>query len=209
MRLRDRAEAGAALARLVEPLLGGDDAVVLGVPRGGVIVARALADALGLALDVIVVRKLGVPGQEEYGFGAVGEGGVRIEDLATLAMIGLSDEMVDEVAAREGEELARRVALYREGRAPTRIEGRTVVLVDDGIATGGTIRAAIAVARQRGAARVLVAAGVAPLDVIESLRHEADAAVAAIVPEPMHSVGQWYDDFTQTTDAEVTAALAR
>jgi len=155
------------------------------------------------------VHKLGVPGNEQYDFGAVGEGGVRLGDLATLPMIGMSDELVEEIAAREGEELARQVAAYRGSRPPARIEDRAAVLVDDGIGTGGTIRAAIAVARQRGASRVLVAADVAPAGVVRSLSHEADAAVAAIIPEPMMAVGQWYDDFTQATDAEARAALAR
>ncbi|WP_084074264.1 phosphoribosyltransferase [Demequina sp. NBRC 110052] len=209
MILRDREEAGAAAARLVEPLLEGADALVLGVPRGGVIVARAVADALGLDLDVVVVRKLGVPGHEEFGFGAIGEDGVEVLDQATMAAVGISGEAVAVVSRRERAELERRVAAYRGGRQALALRGRTVVIVDDGIATGGTVRAAIAVCRARGAARVIVAAGVAPPDVMTSLAHEADAAVAVLVPEPMDAVGQWYEDFAQTTDAEVARALAR
>lgn len=209
IRLRDREEAGASVARLVEPLLDGADALVLGVPRGGVIVARSLADALGLDLDVIVVRKLGVPGHDEYGFGAIGEDGVEVLDQATMAAIGISGAAVHTVTARESAELERRLAMYRGDREPASLEGRTVVIADDGIATGGTARAAIAVCRARGAARVIVAVGVAPPDVMSSLAHEADAAVAVLVPEPMEAVGQWYDDFAQTTDAEVAAALTR
>ena len=207
VRFRDRADAGARLGRLVEPLVGEDDVVVLGVPRGGVIVGRALADALGTALDVLVVRKLGVPGHEEYGFGAIGEADAMVIDEATVAALGLSDEDVRGVELRERFELRRRVALYRETRARVDIAGKTVVLTDDGIATGGTVRAALDVCRARGAQRVIVAVGVAPPDVIESLAHEADAAVAALVPQAMHAVGEWYDDFRQTSDAEVLAAL--
>ena len=181
--------------------------VVLGVPRGGVIVGRALADALGTALDVLVVRKLGVPGHEEYGFGAIGEADAMVIDEATVAALGLSDEDVRGVELRERIELRRRVALYGETRVRVDIAGKTVVLTDDGIATGGTVRAALDVCRARGAQRVIVAVGVAPPDVIESLAHEADAAVAALVPQAMHAVGEWYDDFRQTSDAEVLAAL--
>jgi putative phosphoribosyl transferase len=206
-RLRDRADAGSRLARLVEPLVAGSDAVVLGVPRGGVVVARALADALALPLDLIVVRKLGVPGHEEYGFGAIGEGSVTVLDHATLAGVGLSDEAIAEVEARERRELDRRLAAFAAARSPIAVAGRSVVLVDDGIATGGTIRAAVAVCRERGAAHVIVAVGVAPRDTIESLGNECDAAVAVIVPEPMFSVGEWYEDFRQSTDGDVLAAL--
>ncbi|WNM27043.1 phosphoribosyltransferase family protein [Demequina capsici] len=207
-RLRDRVEAGAAVARLLEPLLEGDDALVLGLPRGGVIVARAVADTLHLDLDVLVVRKLGVPGHEEFGFGALGEDDVQVTDLATLAMAGLSDAAVDVVVSRERAELDRRVVLYRGDMPPARVAGRTVVIVDDGIATGGTVRAAIAVCRARGAGRIIVAVGVAPGDVIDSLSHEADAAIAVLIPQPMDAVGQWYEDFRQSTDDEVVAALA-
>jgi len=206
-RFRDRRDAGVALARLLEPLLEGTDAVVLGVPRGGVVVGRAVADALALPLDVIVVRKLGVPGREEFGFGAIGEGGVRVVDQAILAAVGLSDAAVEEVARREGEELRRRVEAYRGSRPPLDVAGRVAVIVDDGVATGGTIRAAIGVTRALGASRVVVGAGVAPLDVIESLASEADDAIAAIVPGAMWAVGQWYDDFAQVSDDEVVEAL--
>lgn len=209
MLLRDRVEAGAAVARLIEPLLEDSDALILGVPRGGVIVGRTVADALGLDLDVVVVRKLGIPGHEEYGFGAIGEDDAEVLDQATLAAVGLDDATIEEVCARERTELERRVATYRDGRPAAPLKGRTVVIVDDGIATGGTIRAAIAVCRAREAERVIVAVGVAPADVIQSLAHEADAAVAALIPEPMHAVGQWYEDFRQTTDDEVVEALAR
>lgn len=207
--LRDRAEAGASLAGLVEPILGGADALILGVPRGGVIVGRALADALGLDLDLVIVRKLGVPGHEEYGFGAIGEDGVEVLDQATMAAVGISGEAVAVVSRRERAELERRVATYRGTRRTASIADRTVVIADDGIATGGTVRAAIAVCRAKGAARVIVAVGVAPPDVMASLAHEADAAVAVLVPDPMDAVGQWFEDFSQTTDAEVAAALAR
>ncbi len=209
MLLRDRMEAGVAVAQLIEPLLQDADALILGLPRGGVVVGRAVADTLGLELDVVVVRKLGIPGYEEFGFGAIGEDGVEVVDQATLAAAGLDEEAIEAVSARERAELERRVATYRDGRQAAPIKDRTVVIVDDGIATGGTVRAAIAVCRARQAGRVIVAVGVAPADVIESLAHEADAAVAALVPEPMHAVGQWYADYRQTTDEEVVEALAR
>lgn len=188
-------------------MVAGENAVVLGVPRGGVVVARAVAEVLHLPLDVIVVRKLGVPGRAEFGFGAIGEGGVRVVDQAVLASEGLSDAAVDKVARREEQELLRRVEAYRRGRPALAIADRTVVIVDDGIATGGTARAAVAVARQLGAAKVFVAAGVASSDVIGSLAHEADGAVAVLTPNPMWSVGQWYVDFAQVSDAEVVSAL--
>jgi putative phosphoribosyl transferase len=207
VRFRDRADAGLRLARLVEPLLAGSDAVVLGIPRGGVIVGRALADALGLPLDVLVVRKLGVPGHEEYGFGAIAEEGVVVLDQATLAMAGLSDADVADVEATERRELERRVAAYESGRESLPVTGRTVVIVDDGVAMGGTMRAAIAMCRSRAARRVIVAVGVAPVATISSLAYEADDAVAAMLPEPMSSVGEWYEDFAQASDREVLAAL--
>lgn len=207
--LRNRVEAGASVARLIEPLLAEPGALILGVPRGGVIVGRAVADALGLDLDVVVVRKLGIPGHDEFGFGAIGEDDAEVLDQATLAAVGLDEATIEAVSTRERTELERRVATYRAGRPAASLKGRTVVIVDDGIATGGTIRAAVAVCRAREAARVMVAVGVAPADVIQSLGHEADAAVAALVPEPMHAVGQWYEDFRQTTDDEVVEALAR
>lgn len=207
--LRDRADGGRAVARLLEPLLAGDDALVLGIPRGGAVVARSVADALDLELDVLVVRKLGVPGHEEFGFGAIGEDDAQVLDQATLAMLGMGETVIETVIARERAELERRVATYRGGRPAPRVRGRTVVLVDDGIATGGTVRAAIAVCRERGAARVIVAAGVAPPEVIESLSHEADAAIAVLVPRRFEAVGQWFEDFRQTTDDEVVEALLR
>ena len=207
-RLRDRADAGTRLARLVEPLVGKDEAVVLGVPRGGVIVGRALASALGVALDVLVVRKLGVPGYEEFGFGALGEGGAVVIDQATVAALGLSEGDIAAVEAAERRELERRVALYGQARSRVDVRGKAVVLADDGIATGGTIRAGIAVCRALGAGSVVVAVGVAPPEVMESLVHEADGAVAVLVPATMHSVGEWYEDFTQTSDRDVLEALS-
>ena len=208
VRFRDRADAGAALARMVSPLLKTPDAVVFAIPRGGVVVGRALADALGLQLDLLTVRKLGVPGHEEYGFGAIGEDGVTVLDQATLAAVGLSGGEVAAVEARERAELERRLAAYASARTPVSTAGREVVIVDDGIAMGGTMRAAVAVCRARGVARIVVAVGVAPPDTIAALVREADSAVAALMPNPMFAVGEWYDDFAQTSDAEVLAALA-
>jgi putative phosphoribosyl transferase len=206
-RLRDRAHAGERLAPLVAPLLAGGEAIVLGIPRGGAIVARALADALVLPLDLLVVRKLGVPGHEEYGFGAIGEDGVTVLDRETVASVGLSQEAIEAVAARERAELERRVAAYAGGRLPQPMAGRIAVIVDDGIAMGGTMRAAVAVCRARGASTVIAAVGVAPLGGLAAVG--ADAAVAALEPERMGAVGEFYDDFAQTSDAEVMRALAR
>lgn len=207
--IRDRHEAGTAVARLIEPLIEGSDALILGVPRGGVIVGRAVADTLGRELDVVVVRKLGIPGHEEFGFGAIGEDGAEVLDQATLAAAGMDEATIDQIVARERAALERRVVRFRDGRQAIPLKGRTVVIVDDGIATGGTIRAAVAVCRAREADRVIVAVGVAPSDVIQSLAYEADAAVAVLVPEPMYAVGQWYEDYRQTTDDEVVEALTR
>lgn len=210
--LEDRADAGGRLARLIAPFLSeSDDAVVLGLPRGGVPVAAVVASRLGLPLDVIVVRKLGAPGNPEYGFGAIGEHGVRVLDTAAMEVLGITAEDLARVERAERGELDRRLGAYRAVRPAEPLRGRTAVVVDDGIATGGTARAAALVARAWGATRVLVAAGVAAPDSLAALMADgsADHALAALIPDALHAVGGWYRDFRQTSDGEVVALLSK
>jgi putative phosphoribosyl transferase len=205
---RNRADAGRALAAALEPYAKRHP-IVLGVPRGGVVVAFEVARRLGAPLDVVLVRKLGVPYQPELGFGAIGEGGVQILDRSMIGRAGVSQEDVRAVTAREQVELERRIGAYRGDRPPVDIAGHTVIIVDDGIATGVSIRAAAQVVRARGAAWVVIAAPVAPPTSVTRLFEEADDVV--VVEEPVHmmAIGAWYDDFRQVEDAEVTELLAR
>jgi len=207
MLFTDRTDAGRQLARRLR-YLRGDDPVVLGLPRGGVLVAFEVAISLRAPLDVIVVRKLGVPFEPEYAFGAIGEGGARVID-AVIWRTWLTEVEVAAVEARERAELDRLVRLLRGGRPPVPLAGRTVVIVDDGIATGATARAACQVARARGAARVVVAAPVGPLDAVALLRRDADEVVCANIPRSFSAIGEWYADFTQTADDEVRALLEK
>lgn len=181
--------------------------LVLGLPRGGVPVAREVADALGAPLDVLVVRKLGVPGHEELAMGAIAEGGVRVlnEDVIRALEIG-ADELEQAVAA-QAEEVARRARRYRDGRPAPQVAGRVVILVDDGLATGATMHAAVLAVRAQGPARVVVAVPVGAHDTCARLLEVADEVVCARVPEPFYAVGLWYQDFAQTTDEEVRALL--
>jgi predicted phosphoribosyltransferase len=208
MRFADRAQAGGELAARLERLRD-EHPVVLGLPRGGVPVAYQIAKALGAPLDVIVVRKLGVPWQPELAMGAIGEGGSRVVERGTMRYEGVSDEILAEVELREAAELARRADAYRAGRSATPIADRTVIIVDDGIATGSTARAACLVAAQRGAARVVLAVPVLPPDLVARMRTVADEVVWLYAPEPMFAVGNCYDDFDQLTDAEVIRLLTR
>ena len=188
-------------------LVRGDRPIVLGIPRGGVPVAAEIARALRAPLDVLVVRKLGVPGYAEFGCGAIGEGGVRVIDADVVARIGLDPATIERVTQGEREELERRVALYRPGRPTLDLSGRTTVIVDDGVAMGGTMLAAIGVARALGAERVLVAVGVAPRDSVDRLRAADDEVLVALSPQAFSSVGQWYRDFSQVSDDEVVRLL--
>ena len=203
---RDRREAGRRLAERLD-VLRGESPVVLGLPRGGVPVAFEVARVLGAPLDVIVVRKLGVPFQPELGMGAVGEDDVLVlnDDVVRLARV--SPEEIRSIEARERAEVERRAARFRAGRPRVDIAGRTVVIVDDGIATGGTARAAVHVARAHGAARVVLAVPVGAPDTIDEMRSEADEVVCLDAPYGFFAVGQFYDDFTQTTDDQVIALL--
>ncbi|WP_353814559.1 phosphoribosyltransferase [Agromyces sp. SYSU T00266] len=202
---RDRADAAAALLERLEAFRD-EDVVVLGLPRGGVPVAAAVAEGLGAPLDVIVVRKLGIPGQSEVAMGAIGEGGVRVVDEAIVRRAHVSDRRFADVERQEQQTLDRRVAQLRGDRAPEPLAGRTALVVDDGLATGATAEAACEVARARGARRVVLAVPVAPKDAASRVP-SADALVAVDVPDWFMAVGQAYADFRQTTDEEVVALL--
>lgn len=207
-RFRDRHAAGRALA---ERLAGSTAAgtVVLGLPRGGVPVAAEVARAIGAPLDVVVVRKLGVPWQPEVAMGAVGEDGALVVDAETVRMAGVDEESLRAVEDRERAELDARVRAWRAVRPREDLHGRTALVVDDGIATGSTVRAACRTVRALGAARVVVAAPVAPPDVVSALRRDPDVdeVVVVLAPRGFSAVGEWYDDFTQTSDAEVVQLL--
>ena len=204
---RDRAEAGDVLAGQLGHYAGRGDVLVLALPRGGVPVAARVAAALGAPLDVFVVRKLGVPGHEELAMGAIASGGVQVVNQQVVGRLGLGEADLRRVAEVEGRELARRERSYREGRAPPELAGRVVILVDDGLATGSTMRAAVAAARRLGPARVVVAVPTAPASTCQSLREEADEVVCATTPRPFRAVGYSYRWFPQTSDEEVTALL--
>jgi predicted phosphoribosyltransferase len=208
-RFRDRQDAGRLLAEKLTAYAHRPDVLVLALPRGGVPVAYEVARALGAPLDVFVVRKLGVPGHEELAMGAVATGGVRVLNEDVVRGLRIPDRMIDAVTALEQQELARRERLYRGDRTPPDVRGRTVILVDDGLATGATMHAAIAALRQQEPARIVVAVPTAAPETCNVLRAEVDDVVCAITPEPFHAVGLWYEDFSQTTDEEVRELLAR
>jgi putative phosphoribosyl transferase len=206
---RDRREAGRLLADKLAAYARRIDVVVLALPRGGVPVGYEVARALGAPLDVFVVRKLGVPGHEELAMGAVASGGVRVLNEPLLQELGVTDEAVVAVTRSELRELERREQLYRGGRPALEVHGKTAILVDDGLATGSSMRAAIAALRRFEPARIVVAVPTAAPDTCEQLRAEADELVALITPEPFYAVGVWYHDFSQTSDDEVRELLAR
>jgi predicted phosphoribosyltransferase len=206
-RFRNRTDAGRQLAEKLAAYTDRPDVLVLALPRGGVPVGHEVARALGAPLDVFLVRKLGVPGYEELAMGAVATGGVRVLNDGIVRGLGISEREIDAAVAREMEELARRERLYRGDRPPPDVAGRTVILVDDGLATGATMRAAVAGLRQQQPARIVVAVPTASPDTCEALKAEADEMICAITPEPFLAVGHWYEDFTQTTDDEVQDLL--
>ena len=206
MPFRDRREAG---RRLAERLAGlrASSPLVLGLPRGGVPVAYEVAKALRAPLDILVVRKLGVPFQPELGMGAVGEDGVRVLNADVLRQAGVTEAQLAQIEAHERAEVEERAARLRGGHPAIPLQGRTVVIVDDGLATGGTARAAVRVARERGAGRVVLAVPVAPPETMATLRRDADDVVALETPEPFFAIGGWYSDFSPTSDDEVVELL--
>lgn len=203
----DRRAAGRALAALLQPYEKRHDVLVLGLPRGGVPVAFEVARALGAPLDLFLVRKLGTPGHRELAMGAIASGGVRVLNDEVVRWYGITAAQIEAVAGDEQRELERREAAYREGRDPVPIAGRAVILIDDGLATGSTMRAAVQAVRLRQPARVVVAVPVGAPQTCEELSAIADEVVCARTPEPFAAVGQWYIDFDQTTDDEVRQLL--
>ena len=209
MLFRDRRDAGRALAARLGAYAGRPDVAVLGLPRGGVPVAFEVARALRAPLDVFLVRKLGLPGNEERGFGAIASGGVRVLNEDMVRTLGLSQEVIEAVTAAELREFERRERAYRGDRPPVAVRGLTAILVDDGLATGASMRAAIAALRRLKPARIAVAVPVGAAETCQAMAAEADEVVCARTPEPFHAVGLWYEDFDQTTDEEVQDLLAR
>lgn len=207
-RFDDRRDAGRELAQSLGKYAGRDDVVVLGLPRGGVPVAFEVAGALGAPLDVFLVRKLGVPGHEELAMGAIASGGVRVLNDDVLSAAGVGRDQIEQVAARELEQLERRELAYRGDRPPLDLRGRIAILVDDGLATGATMRAAITALRDRGAGAIVAAVPTAPQETCEALRREVDEIVCARTPDPFTAVGIWYRDFTPVSDEEVRELLA-
>ncbi len=203
----DRKDAGQKLAKKLLQYANRPDVIVLALPRGGVPVGYQVAQALNAPLDVFIVRKLGVPGQEELAMGAIASGGVRILNQDIVQALGIPSSVIDQVAAREWQELRRREELYREGRPAPELAGRTVILVDDGVATGATMRAAIKAVRRQNPAKVIVAVPVSALETYYDLAREADEVVALATPEPFFGVGLWYERFDQTSDEEVRRLL--
>lgn len=207
MLFRNRREAGLRLAQKLGSYAQGGRVVVLALPRGGVPVGFEIASALGAPLDVFVVRKLGVPGHEELAFGAIASGGVRVLNEQLLSELPIPDPVIDGITAEESSELARRERAYRGDRARLEVRGSTVILVDDGVATGSTMRAAIRALRLHEPTRVVVAVPLGPLSACDEIELEADELVCLAKPEPFFAVGQWYADFTQTSDDQVRELL--
>ena len=206
---RNRTEAGRVLAQELRAYANRDDVIVLALPRGGVPVAFEVARALHAPLDAFVVRKLGVPGHEELAMGAIASGGVLVIEPSVVEDLSIPMEVVLDVAAREEQERLRRESEYRGDRPAPEVRGRTVILVDDGLATGSTMRAAVAALRKLQPAKIVVAVPVAVRSTCEELAEEVDEIVCARTPEPFYGVGEWYADFSQTTDEEVRELLAR
>src|SRR5216110_4089093 len=205
----NRTEAGRQLAEKLDKYVGRDDVIVLGLPRGGVPVAYEVAKRLRAPLDVFIVRKLGVPGFEELAAGAIASGGVRVLNEDVVRALLNADQLIESVTEKETVELERREQTYRDGRPAPELRDRVVILVDDGLATGATMRAAVAALRQRGVAKIVVAAPVGAPETCRELEQEADETICAITPEFFQAVGQYYEDFSQTSDEEVRELLLR
>lgn len=208
-RFRDRVEAGRILAERLEEYAGRADVIVLALPRGGVPVGFEVARQLGVPLDVFLVRKLGVPGREELAFGAIASGGATVLNEEVVASLGIDGETIAAVARREQAELERREEAYRGTRAPPDVAGKVVLLVDDGLATGASMRAAVKALRHLGPERIVVAVPTAARQTCEDFRPDVDDIVCAMTPEPFLAVGMWYQDFSETTDEDVRALLGR
>ena len=204
----DRTDAGRVLAADLAGYAGRSDIIVLALPRGGVPVAYEVARALGAPLDVFLVRKLGLPGQEEFAMGAIASGGIRLINEQVVEAYGISDAEIEAISAAEQRELERRERSYRDGRPLTELEGRTVILIDDGLATGFTMRAAVLAIRLEDPARIVVAVPVAAAETCDEFREIVDDIVCSETPEPFQAVGIWYEDFAQTTDAQVHELLS-
>jgi len=206
---RDRIEAGRILGQRVRSAVRESDAVVLALPRGGVPVGFEVAQALHADLDIFLVRKLGVPGHEELAMGAIASGGVRVLNDALVQRLGLPSALIETVALKEQQELMRREALYRQGRPPIPLNGRTAILVDDGLATGATMLAAARALRRQKPRRIVVAVPVAAPDACDEFQAHVDEVICAFTPQPFYAVGAWYEDFSQTSDAEVHELVER
>jgi putative phosphoribosyl transferase len=206
---QDRTEAGRLLAQKLGAYARRSDVLVLALPRGGVPVAFEVARALGAPLDVFLVRKLGVPGHEELAMGAIASGGIAVLNEDIIRYLRLPDGVIDAVAAKEQRELERRELAYRGARTAPEIRGRTIILVDDGLATGSTMRAAVAALRQQQPEQIVVAVPIAAPETCDGFRAEVDEIICAVTPEPFYAVGLWYEDFSQTTDEEVGEYLRR
>lgn len=206
---KDRTEAGQALATRLTSFANRSDVLVLALPRGGVPVAAEVAKKLNAPLDVFVVRKLGLPGHPELAMGAIATGGVRVFNGDVINSMQIPDEVINAVTAEEFKELQRRERSYRDDLPPPEVEGKTVIVVDDGIATGSTMMAAVAALRQLGAGRIVVAAPVIARDTFYQIHNAADEVAAVIAPEEFYGVGAWYEDFSQTTDDEVRHILGK
>lgn len=209
MKFQDRTEAGWLLAKKLTAYKNRPDVLVLALPRGGVPVAYEVARELHAPLDIFLVRKLGVPGHEELAMGAIASGGVRVMNENVTQYLHIPDQVIEEVAAKEQQELERRERLYRDSRPPLDVEGRTVILIDDGLATGSTMRAAAAALRIRHPARIVIAVPVAASSTCDEFKDEVDEVICAFTPEPFYAVGLWYEDFSQTTDEAVRDLLER
>ena len=205
----DRADAGRALAKQLDGYAGRHDVVVLALPRGGVPVGYHVAEALGAPLDVFLVRKLGTPGHRELAMGAIASGGVRVLNDDVVRWLNIRPEQIESVAREEEQELIRREAAYKAGRPPVSLKDRVVILVDDGLATGSTMKAAVQAVKQHGPSRVIVAVPVGAPETCRDLREYADEVVCASMPERFSAVGQWYERFDQTSDDEVRELLTR
>jgi predicted phosphoribosyltransferase len=206
---RDRRDAGKKLAQELSHYAGREDVLVLGLPRGGVPVAFEVAKALGAALDVFLVRKLGVPGHRELAMGAIASGDVQVRNRDVVDMMNISERTIEQVAERERQELHRRERAYRGDRSWPEVRAQTVILVDDGLATGASMRAAVAALRERDPERVVVAVPTAAPETCAEFRDEVDEVVCATTPRPFYGVGAWYADFAQTTDQEVRQLLEK